>query len=199
MPLARGLHPELGYVGSAPSLRRKLGLVSASVVVGLMTWASGVAVFMAGPDPDPMNAMALAPAEAPPAATKTIEINATVCRDSVGERLGDDCTSTRMHSSGPAPAMSERPAIAVVAIGHLDDPATLPPQSAIAIAAIPATPPDAAPANSGEVPGPAVAPEGKSAVPVVHHSRTRNRHVARREGSYSGRSGYNHAGGPGLW
>jgi hypothetical protein len=58
--------------------------------------------------------------------------------------------------------MNERPAIAAVAIGHRDDPATLPPQSAIAFAAIPETPSDAAPADSGEAPSPAVAPEAKS-------------------------------------
>jgi hypothetical protein len=221
VPLARDLHPEFGYVGSAPKLFRKLGLVSAFVVFGLMAGASGVALFMAGPDPDPdpMNAMALAPAEAlvstsrpsaSPAEAKAIEgqetLNASVtpswqCRDL---HLGDDCTSARVRSSRPAPAMNERPAIAAVAIGHRDDPAALPPQPAVAIAAIPETPPDAsAVPDSGEVPAPAVAPAGESVAPVANHSRTRSRHVARREGSYSGRSGYSrqayHAGGPGLW
>ena len=216
MPLARDLHPELGYLGSP--LSRRLGLVSASVLFGLMTWATSVAVFMTGPDPDPMKAMALASAEvstlspsASPAEAKAIEgqeiLNASItpppCRESVSERLGDVCTSARMHGSRPAPAMNERPAIAAVAIGHRDDPATLPPQSAIAVAAIPETPSDAAPADSGAAPSPAVAPEAKSVAPVVKQSRTRNRHVARREGSYSGRTGYSRqgyqAGGPGLW
>jgi hypothetical protein len=172
VPLARDLHPEFGYVGSAPKLFRKLGLVSAFVVFGLMAGASGVALFMAGPDPDPdpMNAMALAPAEAlvstsrpsaSPAEAKAIEgqetLNASVtpswqCRDL---HLGDDCTSARVRSSRPAPAMNERPAIAAVAIGHRDDPAALPPQPAVAIAAIPETPPDAsAVPDSGEVPAP---------------------------------------------
>ena len=216
MPLARDLHPELGYLGSP--LSRRLGLVSASVLFGLMTWATSVAVFMTGPDPDPMKAMALASAEvstlspsASPAEAKAIEgqeiLNASItpppCRESVSERLGDVCTFARMHGSRPAPAMNERPAIAAVAIGHRDDPATLPPQSAIAVAAIPETPSDAAPADSGAAPSPAVAPEAKSVAPVAKQSRTRNRHVARREGSYSGRAGYSRqgyqAGGPGLW
>src|SRR5262249_11274409 len=64
VPFARDLHPEFGYVGSAPKLFRKLGLVSAFVEFGLMAGASGVAVFVAGPEPDPMHAMALAPSEA---------------------------------------------------------------------------------------------------------------------------------------
>jgi hypothetical protein len=117
----------------------------------------------------------------------------------------DDCTSARVRSSRPAPAMNERPAIAAVAVSHRDDPAALPPQPAVAIAAIPETPPDASVTpDNGEVPAPAVAPVGESVAPVANHSRTRSRHVARREGSsYSGRSGYSrqayHAGGPGLW
>ena len=53
MPLARDLHPEFGYIGSAPKLFRKLGLVSAFVAFGLMAGVSGIAVFMAGPVPIP--------------------------------------------------------------------------------------------------------------------------------------------------
>ncbi len=64
MPLARDLHPEFGYVGSAPRLCRKLGLGLAFVAFGLVAAASGLSVFMAAPDPDPMQAMALAPTEA---------------------------------------------------------------------------------------------------------------------------------------
>ena len=54
MPLARDLHPEFGYVGSAPRLFRKLALVLAFLVIGLIAGVSGVAVFVASPDPDPM-------------------------------------------------------------------------------------------------------------------------------------------------
>jgi hypothetical protein len=222
VPLARDLHPEFGYVGSAPRLFRKLGLVSAFVVFGLMAGASGVAVFMAGPEPDPMNAMALAPAEALisssassalPATAKAIEgqqkaFNAGVtqspCRDYVSERLGDDCTPVRVHRLRPA--MNERPAIAAVAIGHREDPAVLPAQPAVSVAAIPETPPDgsAVPADSGEVPAAAAAPVSAPVAPVARQSRARSRHVARREGysSSSGRSVYystQKGGYAGLW
>jgi len=202
-------------------LFRKLGLVSAFVVFGLMAGASGVAVFMAGPEPDPMNAMALAPAEAListsassalPATTKAIEgqnaFNAGVtqspCRDYVSERLGDDCTPVRVHRLRPA--MNERPAIAAVAIGHREDPAVLPSQPALPVAAIPETPPDgsAVPADGGEVPAAAAAPVSAPVAPVARQSRARSRHVARREGysSSSGRSVYystQKGGYAGLW
>jgi hypothetical protein len=61
--LARDLHPEFGYAGSTPRML-KLGYLAAFVVFGLVAVVSGVAVFMAGPNTDPMNAVALAPAEA---------------------------------------------------------------------------------------------------------------------------------------
>src|SRR5271166_2230118 len=138
VPLARDLHPESGYVGSAPRVFRKLGLVSAFVVFGLMAAASGVAVFMTGPEPDPMNAMALAPSEAlistspssalaatakPVEGQKTFNAGVTQspCRDYVSERPGDDCNSVRVHRARPVQAMNERPAIAAVAIGHRED------------------------------------------------------------------------------
>ena len=207
MPLARDLHPEFGYIGSAPKLFRKLGLVSAFVAFGLMAGASGIAVFMAGPDPDPMHAMALAPSEAllstPPASAppanavaaeeqKTLNAGVTLppCGGYVSERLGDDCSSFRMHRSRTVPAMNERPAIAAVAIGRRDEPAALPPQPAVNVAAIPQTPPDdsAVPADSAEVP--AAAPATAAVAPVAKAARSRSRHVARREGYSSGRSSW---------
>jgi hypothetical protein len=202
VPLARDLHPEFGYTGSAPKLFRKLGLVSAFVAFGLMAGVSGIAVFMAGPEPDPMHAMALAPSEAllstPPASAPPAKAMAAgeqklpPCRDYVSERLGDDCSSFRIHRSRQVPAMNERPAIAAVAIGRRDEPAVLSPQPAVNVAAIPQTPPDdsAVPADSAEAPAPAAAPAIAPVAPVAKHS-TRSRHVARREGhSYSGRSSY---------
>ena len=207
MPLARDLHPEFGYIGSAPKLFRKLGLVSAFVAFGLMAGVSGIAVFMAGPDPDPMHAMALAPSEAllstPPASAppanavaaeeqKTLNAGVTLppCGGYVSERLGDDCSSFRMHRSRTVPAMNERPAIAAVAIGRRDEPAALPPQPAVNVAAIPQTPPDdsAVPADSVEVP--AAAPATAAVAPVAKAARSRSRHVARREGYSSGRSSW---------
>jgi len=207
VPFARDLHPEFGYIGSAPKLFRKLGLVSAFVAFGLMAGASGIAVFMAGPDPDPMHAMALAPSEAllstPPASAppanavaaeeqKTLNAGVTPppCGGYVSERLGDDCSSFRMHRSRTVPAMNERPAIAAVAIGRRDEPAALPPQPAVNVAAIPQTPPDdsAVPADSVEVP--AAAPATAAVAPVAKAARSRSRHVARREGYSSGRSSW---------
>ena len=207
MPLARDLHPEFGYIGSAPKLFRKLGLVSAFVSLGLIAGVSGIAVFTAGPDPDPMHAMALAPSEAllstPPASAppanavaaeeqKTLNAGVTAppCGGYVSERLGDDCSSFRMHRSRTVPAMNERPAIAAVAIGRRDEPAALPPQPAVNVAAIPQTPPDdsAVPADSAEVP--AAAPATAAVAPVAKAARSRSRHVARREGYSSGRSSW---------
>jgi len=210
VPFARDLHPEFGYVGSAPKLFRKLGLVSAFVAFGLMAGVSGIAVFMAGPEPDPMHAMALAPPEAllstPPASAppakavaaeeqKTLNAGVTAppCRDYLGERLGDDCSAFRMHRSRTVPAMNERPAIAAVAIGRREEPAALPPQPAVSVAAIPQTPPDdsAVPADGAEAPAPAAAPATAPVAPAAKAARSRSRHVARREGhSYSGRSSY---------
>ena len=69
--LACGVHPEFGYLG-CPLLCRKLGLVLAFIVFGLVAGARSVAVFMADPDPDPMHAMALAPAEALDSATSSL-------------------------------------------------------------------------------------------------------------------------------
>jgi len=207
VPLARDLHPEFGYIGSAPKLFRKLGLVSAFVAFGLMAGVSSIAVFMAGPEPDPMHAMALAPSEAllstPPASAppanavaaeeqKTLNAGVTLppCGGYVSERLGDDCSSFRMHRSRTVPAMNERPAIAAVAIGRRDEPAALPPQPAVNVAAIPQTPPDdsAVPADSAEVP--AAAPATAAVAPVAKAARSRSRHVARREGYSSGRSSW---------
>jgi hypothetical protein len=53
-------------------LRRKLGLVLAFLVFGLVAGASGLAVFMADLDRDPKHAMALAPAETLDGATSSI-------------------------------------------------------------------------------------------------------------------------------
>ena len=47
MRFARDLHPEFGYLGSAPRVFRKLGLVFSFVAFGIVAGASGVAVFMA--------------------------------------------------------------------------------------------------------------------------------------------------------
>jgi len=214
VPFARDLHPELGYVGPAPRML-KLGYASAFVVFGLVAVVSGVTVFMARPDTDPMNAMALAPSEAlspstspssaSPAKAKATEgqeiLNAGViqspCGDDVGERLSDDCASERMRRSRTALAVNERPAIAAVAIGHREDPVAVTPQLAAPVAAIPEPPQDGSTVSAGPAD---VAPATNSVAPAAKHSRAGSRHVARREGySHSARQS-NHAGGyAGLW
>jgi hypothetical protein len=163
VPLARDLHPEFGYVGSAPRLFRRIGLVLSFMVFGLVAGASGVAVFMANPDPDPdpMHAMALAPAEAlisatrvPPTATvetkapqlplapKTTNAGAvkSPCREGTAEFSGGDCAPVRAVRPRPVLAANERPAIAAVPIGHRDDPAVLPSLPETPVAATPAIP-----------------------------------------------------------
>jgi hypothetical protein len=161
VPLARDLHPEFGYAGSAPRVFRRLVLILSFMVFGLVVGASGVAVFMADPDPDPMHAMALAPAQAPLDATRAPQTAAvetksaqaplaqrtsksgtikSPCRENTTELLGSDCTPGRAARPRPVQALNERPAIAAVPIGHRDDPAVLPSLPAIPVAAAPPTP-----------------------------------------------------------
>jgi hypothetical protein len=202
VPFARDLHPEFGYIGTAPKLFRKLGLASAFVVFGLVAGVIGVTVFMADPDSDPMHAMALAPTEplisasgapsAPADTNRTASeqeiINSgpirSLCSDDISERLDGDCAA-RAHKSHAEQALNERPTIAAVVIGHREQPAILPSEHAIPVPAIP-DPPDN---SSGPADPPNVAPITQPVAPVAKHSTTRGRHVARREGhSYSGRS-----------
>ena len=135
MPFARDLHPEFGYVGSASRVFRRLRLVLSFVVLGIVGGASGVAVFMASPDSNPetsgnpLDAMALAPAEAliepklavapaPPAprppdtsAVEKTDVGSTKprCRGGLGEGEGD-CIRVRVVR--PLRALNERPLIA---------------------------------------------------------------------------------------
>jgi hypothetical protein len=175
VPFARDLHPEFGYVGSAPRVFRKVKLILSFVVLGIVGAASGVAIFMASPDSNPetsgnpLDAMALAPAEAliepklalapappaprtadAPAAEKTDVGGSTKprCRGGFGEGEGD-CIRVRVVR--PLRALNERPLIAAAPIGHRDDPTVL--------AASPSAPVEASP-------GPAAPPEKPSATPA---------------------------------
>jgi hypothetical protein len=148
VPFARDLHPEFGYVGTAPRIFRRLRLVLSFVVLGIVGGASGVAVFMASPDSDPgisanpLDAMALAPAAliepkialpaAQPAprlanasAVEKTDVGSTkpTCRESLGEAEGD-CSRVRIVR--PPRALNERPLIAAAPIGHRNDPTVLP-------------------------------------------------------------------------
>jgi hypothetical protein len=163
-------HPEFGYVGSA-SVRHKLGFVLAFVVLGLVAGASGVAVFIADFDRDPKHAMALAPAEAlvettSPISTAETEVETkSSCRKDIRDSSVGDCTSGKNRKQRSILALNERPAIAAVAIGHRDDPAVLPTESAapvvaaapeIAVTATPTETPPAVPASPASLPEGAV-------------------------------------------
>jgi hypothetical protein len=174
VPFARDLHPEFGYVGSAPRVFRRLRLVLSFVVLGIVGAASGVAVFMANPESDlgtsanPLDAMALAPAEAliepklalaaaPPAPRPAnaypveTDVGSTkpTCREGLGEAEGD-CSRVRIVR--PPRAVNERPLIAAAPIGHRNDPTVLPVSPS-------------APVGAG--PGPAAAAEKPSAIPAL--------------------------------
>jgi hypothetical protein len=201
VPLARDLHPEFGYVGS-PRLFRKLGLVLTFIVFGLVAAAGGVAVFMADPDSDPMNAMALAPAEpldnvtrSPPTATATKAVAATLsrktskaggikspCRENITEQLGGDCSSGKARKPRSVLAVNERPAIAAVLIGHGDGPAVLPSEPEIPLAAILDIPDSSAkPVDAAEVAPAPVVKESPTPVAFIEKSRTRSNSVPRRD------------------
>jgi hypothetical protein len=199
LPFAHDLHPEFGYVGS-PRLCRKLGLVLGFIVFGLVVGANGFAVFMEDPDPDPMHAMALAPAEArdsarsslPTATAQTKAVEATLtkktsnaggikspCRENITERLGSDCTSGKARKPRPVQAINERPAIAAVLIGHRDGPAVLPSEPEIPVAATPHIPDGSAkPEDAAEA---AIVKESPAPAASTKRSRTHRKYVQRRD------------------
>jgi hypothetical protein len=128
-------------------VRRKLGLVLAFLVFGLVAGASGLAVFLADLDRDPKHAMALAPAETLHGTTSSIvtaiapteAVEATSaqkpskaagikspCRESIKENSAGDCTSGKERKPRSMLALNERPAIAAAPIGHRVDPTVLP-------------------------------------------------------------------------
>jgi hypothetical protein len=135
---------------------RKLSLALAFVVAG----ASGIAVFMAdsGPDPDPMNAMALAPIAALGSATNAIPARTTKTqvaepafvqmipkvggsnlpckKENTVENLSGDCALNKVHKPRSV-ALNERPAIAATPNGRRDGPALIPSEPTIPIAATP--------------------------------------------------------------
>ena len=197
MPLARDLHPEFGYRGSGPGLWRKVGLVVVFVVFGLFAGISGVTMFVETPEPaatpaNPMQAMALAPAEAllpaapaedqsgvspsPRKSGKAARIKPPPCRENAMENPGADCTPAK--APKPAPAANDRPAIAAIAIGHREEPASLPSLPA-AVPPMPDNPPvtskavETTPAKRAVVAPPPSA--SRKARPL------RNRQVQRRE------------------
>jgi DNA polymerase-3 subunit gamma/tau len=211
VPFARDLHPEFGYVGSAPRVFRWLRLVLSFLVLGIVGGESGVAIFMASPDSDPatsanpLDAMALAPAEAliepklalaplPPAprpanasAADKTDVGSTkpTCREGPSEPEGD-CTRVRVVR--PLRALNERPLIAAAPIGHRNDPTVLPappsaPVEASPSPAAPAEKPSATPAPTEMAIGeampadtaPAAEPTPSAPAPRVTANKSRPR------------------------
>ena len=200
MPFARDLHPEFGYIGSGPRLWRKVGIVLAFTVFGLIAATSGLSIFMAPPEPDPMQAMALAPSEplirlpsaadqsgpsiGAPAqrAIKASRIKSPPCGENAAENLSGNCAPAR--TPKPAPAVNERPAIATVAIGHQDGPALLSSEAATAVSAMPQMPESSAtPADGADAPPAVAATEHPPA--VVKKSRPRSQAHRRERNQYA--------------
>lgn len=142
MPWASDLHPEFGYIGSGQRRLRKL-VVMLAFALGSVAGVSGFAVLMTPSEPDPLQAMALAPGDAsvaplsiaradPPAEVEATAARATSppaemqrgCRED--EQAGRRCMLSKPRRPRPVRALNERPAIARVAIGHAPSPDVFP-------------------------------------------------------------------------
>jgi hypothetical protein len=170
----------------------KLGLVLAFMVFGLVAGANGLGVFMADHDPDPMHAMALAPAEAATAETKAVEAALarktssagryrSPYRESITEQPDGDCSSGKARNQRPVQAVNERPAIAAIPIGHRDGPAVLPSEPEILGAATPNIPDDSAKPEDAAEAAPASSVKESAAVPPASAKTlpTRSKYVQR--------------------
>jgi hypothetical protein len=187
-----------------------------------------VAVFMANPESDlgtsanPLDAMALAPAEAlielklalaaaPPAPRPAnaypveTDVGSTkpTCREGLGEAEGD-CSRVRIVR--PPRAVNERPPIAAAPIGHRNDPTVLPasPSDPVEASPWPAAPeekPGAIPtptetANAEAIPADIAAvaePTPPAPAPRVTSNKSRPRvHHVRNESRSGRRNGYSY-------
>src|SRR6202048_5554529 len=113
----------------------------ALLVCGLLRGASGVAIFKAEPDPDPRDAMALAPAETLGSTAPVVESHSE--KSEFAQRTpetGAIALATKSRRPRSVRAINERPAIAAVPIGHRDGPPVLALEPAIPVAATPETP-----------------------------------------------------------
>ena len=185
----RVLHPEFGYADtSSYSFATFMAFVACGVVAG----AISIAVFNSEPDHDPMDAMALAPADAlsvpkpaepatqsekrlanGPSAPKAGDKGKAgsikpTCGESPGEVREGDCTPIRVVRRRPPKAVNERPLIAAVPIGHRDDPTELPasPPAPIAVNPSPVVHPEepkTAPARTEASVGEETSPDAASA------------------------------------
>ena len=199
MPLVRHLHPEFGYLGSLHLFGRKLGLVLVFIGFGVMAGMSGLAVFMADEQRDPMKAMALAPPDAmsrdsglvmpaPVDASVPIEpaqkpAETKTSRPACQEGAAVDCavpSVPKLHRPRLAPAVNERPAIAAVPIGRVDAVSPTPPTSEpVPVAAAPepadvsSQPAEAAPAAPAPVAPPPAAKKRQRIEQVERRYRER--------------------------
>jgi hypothetical protein len=147
--LVRDLHPEFGYLGSLHLFGRKLGLVLVFIGFGAIVGMSGLAVFMANEQPDPMKAMALGPPDAlspaselimpaPVDASAPIEVaqraaETKTARPACREGAAADCPAPnvpKVHRLRTMPAANERPAIAAVPIGRVEPLQVIPAEAA---------------------------------------------------------------------
>jgi hypothetical protein len=207
VPFARDLHPEFGYFSSASRVVRRLRLVLSFAVLGILGGMSGVAVYMASPDSDPgtsaspLNAMALAPAEAltepklglPPAQPATRPANAPAAEKT-------DVGSTKRLR--PLRAVNEQPLIAAAPIGHRDDPTMLPapPSARVEDSQPPAAPPESSRAFPGPTETavaeatPADAAPAAEPTPPASMPRVTSKQPRQRVHHASGRNHYSYTG-----
>ena len=190
-----------GYIGSAPRVFCRLGLILSFVALGIVGGASGVAVFMASPESEPgtraspLNAMALAPEEAliePKPALPAAQPATRLANAPAAEKTDVGSTKTLR----PLRALNEQPLIAAAPIGHRDDPTMLPapPSARVEDSQPPAAPPersrafpaptetavaeatpaDAAPASESTPPASMPRVNSKQPRQRVHHASGRN-------------------------
>jgi hypothetical protein len=186
--LLHGLKPEFGYFDLFPSLRRKLSLILAFTVFGLVAGASSLALLVTD-EPDARNAFALAVRSptlqplsrepgTPAAAAAMPAVDAVIarkitpadgiksCQRNAGNDGDADCVSGAAPKPGVVPALPDPPATAELPIGHGREPAGGAPQPAVLVASAPplnAEAPEsadvvAASAPGPEAPAPAIAP-----------------------------------------
>jgi hypothetical protein len=176
---ARFPHPEFGY--AATSNYPFFSTFMAFVVCGLVAGAINIAMFNSEPNHDPMDAMALAPAEAL-IAPKPAQL------------------ATQVGRVRPPRAMNEQPLIATVPIGHRDGLNVLPasPPAPIAVSPLPGVPPEepkTAPARTETSVAEETSPDAASAavtppasMPTVTSQKPQQR--SRRHNQYSYTSSY---------
>jgi len=175
------------------------------VICGLVAGGSGILIFKNNLDPDPMTAMALAPAEtlsgtARLSPMRIVEGNsgqdklgqealkgAAVkpgCQSGNTEPFGGDCIVGQINRLRSIRALNERPPIGAVPIGRLDGLPDVPSKSTIPVgvtAEVPAgsansaNPTDVAPATDTAP----VMTEAPAPVVSAQRTRTRSKHIQR--------------------